>query len=225
MWVPFPDSQPRESERRCCLPIEDRISDIEGLKNINAQARAGAVRFQLDFHRSMNMAEAYNATVDRLERARLDLPDEVDDYFHLQMGRLRHAYSLRRCGIDGDADTQYDVLENVIKRRLNRIEGVGEADTWGADPKRIFVDFHRDELMSSRLALWPIVQQLRQDNFQLPSVVSSMINTVHYLRSVARYGSVEEFETDPDSPRCPAARCRFHRLSSGPLSHDLSSQR
>ena len=67
-------------------------------------------------------------------------------------------------GIDGDADTQYDVLENVIKRRLNRIEGVGEADTWGADPKRIFVDFHRDELMSSRLALWPIVQQLRQDN-------------------------------------------------------------
>ena len=154
VWVPFPDSQPRESEEKVLLPIEERISDIEGLKNIDAQARAGSVRLQLDFHRSMNMGEAYNATVDRLERARLDLPDEVDDYFIYKWDASDMPILYVGLGIDGDADTQYDVLENVIKRRLNRIEGVGEADTWGADPKRIFVDFHRDELMSSRLALY-----------------------------------------------------------------------
>ena len=159
--------------------------------------RAGAVRLQLDFHRSMNMAEAYNATVDRLERARLDLPDDVDDYFIYKWDASDMPILYVGLGIDGDADTQYDVLENVIKRRLNRIEGVGEADTWGADPKRIFVDFHRDELMSSRLALWPIVQQLRQDNFQLPSGRIVEDQTVHYLRSIARYGSVESFEATP----------------------------
>ena len=197
VWVPFPDSQPRESEEKVLLPIEERISDIEGLKNIDAQARAGSVRLQLDFHRSMNMAEAYNATVDRLERARLDLPDEVDDYFIYKWDASDMPILYVGLGIDGDADTQYDVLENVIKRRLNRIEGVGEADTWGADPKRIFVDFHRDELMSSRLALWPIVQQLRQDNFQLPSGRIVEDQTVHYLRSIARYDSVESFEATP----------------------------
>ena len=197
VWVPFPDSQPRESEEKVLLPIEERISDIEGLKNIDAQARAGSVRLQLDFHRSMNMAEAYNATVDRLERARLDLPDDVDDYFIYKWDASDMPILYVGLGIDGDADTQYDVLENVIKRRLNRIEGVGEADTWGADPKRIFVDFHRDELMSSRLALWPIVQQLRQDNFQLPSGRIVEDQTVHYLRSIARYDSVESFEATP----------------------------
>ena len=197
VWVPYPDSQPRESEEKVLLPIEDRISDIEGLKEINAQARSGAVRFQLDFHRSMNMAEAYNATVDRLERARLDLPEEVDDYFIYKWDASDTPILYVGVGIDGDAETQYDILENVIKRRLTRIEGVGEADTWGADPKRIFVDFHRDELMSSRMALWPIVQQLRSDNFQLPSGRIIDDETVHYLRSIARYDSVEAFQTVP----------------------------
>ncbi len=197
IWVPYPDAQPRESEENVLLPIEDRISDIEGLKNINAQARSGAVRFKLDFHRSMNMSEAYNATVDRLERARLDLPQEVDNYYIYKWDASDMPILYVGIGIEGDPDTQYDVLENVIKRRLNRIEGVGEADTWGADPKRIFVDFHRDELMSSRLALWPVVQQLRQDNFQMPSGRIIEDETVHYLRSIARYDSLNDFEGFP----------------------------
>ena len=197
IWVPYSDSQPRESEEKVLLPIEDRIADIQGLKEINARANSGSVRFQLDFHRSIDMAEAYNATVDRLERARLDLPEEVDNYYIYKWDASDAPILYVGIGIDGDSETQYDVLENIIKRRLSRIDGVGEADTWGADPKRIFVDFHRDELTSSRMALWPVLQQLRSDNFQLPSGKIIENDSVHYLRSLARYDSVEEFKSFP----------------------------
>ena len=44
--------------------------------------------------------------------------------------------------------------------------------------------------------MW-IVQQLRQDNFQLPSGRIVEDQTVHYLRSIARYDSVESFEATP----------------------------
>lgn len=197
VWIPYPDSQPRESEEKVLRPIEDRLSDLEGLKEISASARAGSVRFQLGFHRSMSMASAYNAVVDRLERSMVDLPDEVERYWIYKWDASDAPVIYTGIGIEGDAEEQYDILENVVKRRLGRIEGVGEVDAWGADPKRVFIDFHRDSLMANRLGLWSVLQELRQDNFQLPSGRLEEDGTVHYLRSISRHESVEALSESP----------------------------
>lgn len=197
VWIPYPDSQPRESEEKVLLPVEERIADIDGLKNINAQARSGAVRFQLDFYRSANMNEAYNATVDRLERAMLDVPDEVQGYSVFKWDASDAPIMYVGVGIEGNQQQQHDILENTIKHRLSRIDGVGEVDAWGVDTKRVFIDFHRDALGSSRLALWPIIQQLRTDNFQLPSGKLIEQGKVHYIRNVSKYESVDAIKTLP----------------------------
>ena len=81
----------------------------------------------MDFHRSMNMAEAYNATVDRLERT-VGSSEEVNDYF-IYKWDAGHANLYVGVGIDGDPETHGDVLEMYLSA-ANRIEGVGEADTW-----------------------------------------------------------------------------------------------
>ena len=197
VWIPYRDAQPRESEEKVLRPIEDRLSDLEGLKEITARARSGSVQFNLEFHRSMSMNSAYNAVIDRLERSMVDLPEEVERYWIYKWDASDAPVLYAGIGIEGDAEEQHDILENVVKRRLGRIEGVGEVDAWGADPKRVFIDFHRDHLMSNRLGLWSVMQELRQDNFQLPSGRLEENGSVHYLRSISRHESVQEFSSTP----------------------------
>ena len=160
VWVPCGQSAPRESEANVLRPIEERFADIEGLKSIEGQANSGTVSFQLDFHRSASMNNAYNAVVDRLERAKVELPDDVERYYVFKWDMSDAPVLYAGVGIDGDVETQYNLMQNVIRRRLGRIDGVGNVDTWGTDPKRIFIDFSRNDLMSARMALWEVVQEL-----------------------------------------------------------------
>ena len=75
--VAYPDSQPRATEEAVTLPIEDHLSDLEGLKTITSRSRATNASINVEFHRSIPMSAAYNAVVDRMERALLELPEEA----------------------------------------------------------------------------------------------------------------------------------------------------
>ena len=46
---------------------------LTGLKEMDTRASAGSARATLAFHRSVSMDAAYNAVVDRMERAMTDL--------------------------------------------------------------------------------------------------------------------------------------------------------
>jgi hydrophobic/amphiphilic exporter-1 (mainly G- bacteria), HAE1 family len=197
IWVPYRDAPPREAEEQVLRPIEEHFSDIQGIKNIRANARTGNISFKLDFHRSMSMDNAYNTVVDRMERSMADLPEEVEQYFVFKWDASDAPILYAGIGIEGDEEEQYKIMEKVIKRRLSRIDGVGEVDAWGTDPKRVFIDFSRDELMSSRMGLWEIIQKLQSDNFQLPSGRIIEDGKVHYLRSIAKYSSIQELNEYP----------------------------
>ena len=50
-------------------------------------------------------------------------------------------------------------MQNVVQRRLGRVDGVGEVQTWGTDSKDIYVGFSRDALMQHRISSWELLQR------------------------------------------------------------------
>ena len=83
MWVyvPYQDSTPRETEQQVVRPMEEHLATAPGLKEMETRASRGSARASLSFHRSISMDEAYNAVVDRLERAMADFPDDIERYW------------------------------------------------------------------------------------------------------------------------------------------------
>ena len=47
--VGYPDSQPRATEEVVTLPIEDHLSDLEGLKTITSRSRADNASINVEF--------------------------------------------------------------------------------------------------------------------------------------------------------------------------------
>ena len=87
--VPYPDSQ-ETTEEAITLPVEDHLSDLEGLKAFVAVHVPVHASINLEFHRSIPMNAAYNAVVDHMERALLDLPEEAQEYMILNGMLMMH---------------------------------------------------------------------------------------------------------------------------------------
>ncbi|MBM74270.1 MAG: hypothetical protein CMK59_02615 [Proteobacteria bacterium] len=201
LWVqvPYTDSQPRATEEAITLPVEDRLSDIEGLKSIRSTSRAGNASFSLEFHRSISMDNAYNSVVDRLERAMLDLPDEADRYYIFKWDASDAPIIWLAAGIDGNEEDRHNVLNDIIKPKFERVPGVGSVDAWGPAPKKIFVGFSRDALMNHRLNQFEIIQKIRSESFQMPNGRMVENGTVSYVRSLAQINNLEALKQFPAS--------------------------
>jgi hydrophobic/amphiphilic exporter-1 (mainly G- bacteria), HAE1 family len=201
--VPYMDAQPRETEEKITLPVEDRLGDIEGLKQIRSNSRAGNAGFELSFHRSMPMDAAYNAVVDRMERVLPELPEEVQEYFVYKWDASDAPIMWMGVGMEGTPEEQYRLLYKTIMRRVERIPGVGGVSAWGPDPKAIFIGFNRDALMGYRLSTWEIMQRIRAENFQLPSGRLIENGKVRYVRSLSRLEGVEGLKRFPARENLP----------------------
>lgn len=197
VYIPYADAQPRETEEKVTLPTEDALSDIQGLSEMSSRSRTGATSFNLSFHRSTDMDGVYNDIVDRMERLLPSLPDEVEEYYIYKWDASDTPIMWVGVGLDGTPEERYELLYNVVNKKLSRIPGVGQVDAWGPDPKAVFIDFSRDALMRHSISQYQIIQDLRSENFQLPSGRINEDGTMRYLRSFARVEGVESLKDFP----------------------------
>jgi len=199
LWVsvPYPGATPRENESAILLPVEEQLSTLAGLKEMTGRAGSGQVSFSLEFHRSMSMDEGYNAVVDRMERVMVDLPEDVERYYIYRWNPADTPIIWAGVSLGEDVEYPYQLAEEVIKARLERVDGVGQVEIWGASPRQVYVDFSLDALSEHNISLYEVIQSLSSDNFQLASGRMTDRGQVRYVRSLARYTDIEELRRAP----------------------------
>jgi hydrophobic/amphiphilic exporter-1 (mainly G- bacteria), HAE1 family len=196
VFVPYTEAQPLEVEEKVILPIEERVSDLEGLKSIESHARMGRAEFSFEFHRSISNENANNGIADRLDRAMTVMPDGVDEYYIWNWSASDIPVMYLAASVDKNPQVAYEQLDR-IQRRIERIPGVGGVNAWGVDSKEVIIGFKRDALMSNRLNVYDIISRMRQDNFQLPSGKVIEDGKVTYLRSISKHEGVKSISAFP----------------------------
>jgi HAE1 family hydrophobic/amphiphilic exporter-1 len=199
MWVyvPYYDGTPQENEAALLLPLEEQLATLPGLKNMSASARSGAVSFSLDFHRSTSMDAAYNAVVDRMERSMADLPEDVERYYVYRWNPSDEPIAWAGVSIGEDVEYPYQFAQDVIRARLERVEGVGQIEIWGADARQVFIDFSLDAISEHRISLYEVIQDLNSDNFQMASGRLYDRGQIRYVRSLSRYEDLYQLKRFP----------------------------
>ncbi len=199
MWIsiPYKDSTPRETEQQVVRPMEDHLSTAPGLKEMDTRSSRGSARASLAFHRSVSMDAAYNAVVERMERAMADFPDDVERYWIYRWNPGDEPILWGGISIPDTVDDTHQLITEVVQKRLERVPGVGNVDLWGVNPKAVFIDFNLDALMTHGINLQTVMASLGSDNFQMASGRIVDRGKVSYIRSLARYETLEELEAYP----------------------------
>jgi HAE1 family hydrophobic/amphiphilic exporter-1 len=197
VWVPYKDSTPRETEQQVVRPMEDHLATAPGLKEMDTRASRGAARASLNFHRSMSMDAAYNAVVDRMERAMAEFPDDVEQYWIYRWSPGDEPILWGGVSMPMGIEDPHHLITEVVQKRLERIPGVGKVEVWGVNPSAVFIDIDRDALMAHGVNLMQVMGALGSDNFQMATGRIVEKGRVRYVRSLARYEDLDDLRQYP----------------------------
>jgi HAE1 family hydrophobic/amphiphilic exporter-1 len=198
--VPWRDAPAQELVDKIILPLEEELSTVRGLDRVSSYARTGWGGVWLMFKQGTDMDVAYREVRDRVQRARLRMPDDVERVLIRKEDPASFPIFILGVTVDPAISDAYDLIEYQVKRPLERIDGVAAVETQGLLQKEILIELDRQATEAAGLSIYDLGRELAGDNFTLASGHVLAGGKKLLLRSVARYGSLEELQARPVAP-------------------------
>ncbi len=199
VWVEVfhPGASAPENEEKVARPLEEQMRTLAGVERIYSFSNENSVGFWVAFDVNTNMDFAKAEVRDRIERARGSMPDTVREIgiFSFSMDQIPIVWMAVLH--PGDSDRTDFLVENVITRRLESVDGVGRIDVEGLldDSVRILLD--EDRTFAANLDVGGLITRLSNDNFSLPMGEVTDGESRILLRSDMRFESPAEIEDFP----------------------------
>ncbi|MCY2961233.1 MAG: efflux RND transporter permease subunit [Planctomycetota bacterium] len=186
-----------ENEEQVTQPIEEELRTLSGIESIQSSTRQDSVFVWLGFRGDVDMDLAKAEVRDRIERARPKLPSTVDEVGIWSWSQGSMPIAFVAILHDGDSPRNDFLLEEVIQRRIEGVDGVGKVEVWGtlADSLRILLD--EDRVIAAGLDLGALIRRLSTDNFAQPLGELEDGGRRILLRSDMRFTSIAEVEDYP----------------------------
>ncbi len=197
VWVPYRDANPREVEEQIARPVEEQVRTIPGVKRVESYSGSNGCWVWMEFASGTDMDVAYDQLRDRMERARAELPEDVDRYFLRKFGRNDAPIIFLAVSFPKNVDDPYFIVDHHIRRPIERIDGVASIDVYGADEKVIQILVDQDRVKAYGVNLFQLINDLRNDNFSLSSGWIYEGDKKFMIRSVGRFRTIEELRQVP----------------------------
>jgi len=193
----YPSSSPIETERRIVRPLEDILGTINGIQTLSARASANDGNVSLEFEDGTDMDLAAVEVRDRIDRVRNQLPSD------LRRVRIRRFQSqdlpVLRFHVTArwPKDELNHFVEQVIQRRIERLEGVAGVEVRGLQQPEVRVELVPDRLQALGIDVREIGQTLRNGNRTLSGGYIDEGSRRYLVRSVGEYQSLDEIRSQP----------------------------
>lgn len=172
--VPYPGASPKEVERDIIRPIEAAISTISGARTVWANANENGANFFMIFDYSKNIKIAVAEVRERVDAAKSELPNDVQRIFVRKFSTNdQPALVVRLSSTSRDLSRDYALLERVLKRPLERIDGVASVDIAGVEPNEVEIALLPERVAAYSVDLNQLSRTLGAANF---SVSAGLIN-------------------------------------------------
>jgi len=169
VWVPWQNAPTQEVLDKITLPLEEEISTVRALDSLNSISSLGGARVFVQFKQGTDMDVAYREVRDRVQRARLHFPDDMDRVYI----RKHDASGIPVCviglAVDPSLADPYNLIKREVLQRLERIDGVANVTADGLEEKEIIIELDKKKAEGHGLNIYQLAQQLGGDNFTMAS--------------------------------------------------------
>lgn len=198
--APWRDAPPQEVLDKLIVPLEEELSTVAGISNIESLSTRGYGRVFMQFKHGTDMDVAYREVRDRIERARAQMPSDIDQIPIRKHDAAGIPVYVLGLAVDEAVTDSYNLIQNEVVLPLSRIDGVASVSADGLEEKEILIELDRERTEAAGLNIYQLAQDLGDDNFTMAS------GTVHdsgrklNLRSVAGYADLEALESRKVGP-------------------------
>lgn len=159
---------PAELETQVTKRIEDSVANINGVKHVLSTVTDGTSSTVIEFRLDINTDRAVNDVKDAVARVRADLPRAIDEPI------------IERIDVEGQAILSFSAsspamsleelswhVDNVVKRKLQGVKGVGRVERYGGVTREIVVSLKPDRLLALGVTAGDVSRQLKATNLDI----------------------------------------------------------
>ncbi len=192
--IPYEGSTPEEVERLITRPIEEALATLSGVERMQSTSGENISRVFLQFGWDESMGSKGIEARAKVDGVRHQLPDDVRRIF-IYTGSLGDQPVLElRISSDRDLSNSYDLLDRLLKRRIERIEGVSQVQLHGVDPREIRILLNPDRLSAHGMDIDELRQLLEKSNFAVSAGRITDGGQRFSVRPRGEFRSVEEIK-------------------------------
>src|SRR5215204_384380 len=167
--IPYPGASPDGVEKEILDPIEEAISSISGVKNINGTAEDGFATVMVEFLFDKPLTEATQDIRDAISGIRQDLPAEMEEPIIKKFNDTDlPIVSLALSSSTLSPGELTRLADPGITRELRSIAGVAEVEVPGKVERELTVQIKPEALQAAGIGVSQLVQALQLQNLAAP---------------------------------------------------------
>lgn len=166
--VAYKGASPEQVDSKITQKVEEAVSSVAGVKHITSSAREGVSITTIEFTLETSAATAAQDVRDKIGRIRGDLPQDADEPVIMRFDPAESPVVAVALTGNSSIREMTSLVNDVIKRRLETINGVGAIDVKGKLEREIHIELDKDKLAAYGLTIPEVADSLKNENLEVP---------------------------------------------------------
>ena len=160
----YEGTAPTEIEKLIAIPIEKQINDVEGIKEMRSTSSENVCSIVIEFLAGEDIDQAKQRVKDKVDLARPDLPDDLDEPI-VDAFNISSDFPIFRFTIAGATDmVRLKNLAEEVRDQLELLPGVKAVEIAGVREREIRVELDLPRLVSYGIPIPLVMQRIAQEN-------------------------------------------------------------
>jgi multidrug efflux pump subunit AcrB len=188
----YPGAEPQDVERLVVKPIEDRLSELDDIKNIESFSNDGVATILPEFYGSVDIEKKYDEVVREINALRPTLPAELT---RLEIRKVNPGLvNIVQFALVSE-DAPYRELEDYardLKDVVKTLDGVRTSETWAYPARELRVALDLPRMAELKLAPGRVIQALQNENTTVPGGSIDIGSRAFSIKTSGSYESLEQ---------------------------------
>lgn len=188
---------PEEIQTLISKPLEEALGTVTNLDTVSSMSQSNNSSVILQFVDGTNLDIALIDVREILDRVKSSLPDDANDPVILKIDMNAEPIVLGATSSTMDLNSLNTLLEDDVKPRLERIEGVAAVTLSGGTSTEVQLTVDPSQLALYGLSTSSIAQMLQSENLNIPAGNLSQGNNSVNVRVLGEFSSLNEMRYMP----------------------------
>lgn len=177
--APYQASTPAEVERLVTKPLEEALSTMGGIQRLSSHSTEHGVEIGIEVEWESSLTGKAIEAREKIDAIRHLLPDDLKRIFVRQFSTADMPVLTLRISSERELKNSYQLLNNYLKKPLERLQGVSKVELYGVDPKQISIRLLSDRMAAHDIDVQALTFILEQHNFTINAgALRSISNTI-----------------------------------------------
>ena len=190
--VPYAGSTPEEVERLITRPIEEALATLSGVERMNSTSDENQSQILLRFAWGESMGAKGIEARAKVDGIKHLLPADVRRILVFTGSAGDQPVLQLRISSDRDLSNSYEMLDRLLKRRIERLEGVSQVFLQGVDPREIRILLNPDQLAAHGIDIATVRELLMSSNFAVSAGKITAADQRFSVRPSGEFQSIEQ---------------------------------